>query len=104
MTGALNELDLAWALLGHQRFVEAVQQSGAILARFPNNVSALACHAMALWKSGGDVEQPLAEIRRAVELAPNVSSIRHNYATLLASRGDIEESAAQFGEALRIKP
>ena len=104
MTVALNELEVAWALLGQQRFDEARRQAGSILQRFPQNVSALACHAMANWKAGGDIDQSIAEMRRAVELAPEVASIRHNLATLLASRGDSEAATEQFREALRIKP
>src|SRR5437868_1219871 len=78
MTVSLSELDLAWALLGQQRYAEAARQAEGILARFPNNVSAIACHAMALWKDSGDSAQPLLEIGRAVELAPDVASLRHN--------------------------
>ncbi len=104
MNISANTLDLAWGLLGQQRFAEAAQQAAAFLDSFPDNVSGLACHAMALWKSDGDIAVSLHQIRRAVELAPNVASIRHNYATLLASNGDIEEAAGQFREALRIKP
>lgn len=104
MTVALNELEVAWALLGEQRFGEACRQAQSILNRFPENVSALACHAMANWKGGGDVDQSIGEMQRAVALAPEVASIRHNLATLLASRGDSEQATAQFREALRIKP
>lgn len=104
MTVALNELEVAWALLGQQRFDEARRQSSVILQRFPQNVSALACHAMANWKAGGDIDSSVTEMERAVALAPEVASIRHNLATLLASRGDSEAATAQFREALRIKP
>jgi tetratricopeptide (TPR) repeat protein len=104
MTVALTELDVAWALLGQQRFADAARQAQSVLARFPDNVSALACHAMANWKSGGDAELSLAQMRRAVALAPDVASVRHNLATLLASRGDMTEAAEQFRQALRIKP
>jgi tetratricopeptide (TPR) repeat protein len=104
MTVSLNELDRAWALLGQQRFAESERQAEAVLARFPDNVSALACHAMAHWKNGGDIGQSLAQMRRAVSLAPDVASVRHNLATLLASRGDVDAAAAEFREALRIKP
>lgn len=104
MTVALTELDVAWALLGQQRFMEAARQAQAVLSRFPDNVSALACHAMAIWKGGGDAELSLVQMRRAVALAPDVASVRHNLATLLASRGDMTEAAEQFREALRIKP
>ncbi|MEO8757437.1 MAG: sulfotransferase [Devosia sp.] len=104
MQPALPELDRAWALLGQQRFAEAVQQSAAVLARFPGNVSALACHAMANWKNEGDIALSISEMRRAVQAAPDVASIRHNLATLLASVGDADAAAAEFREALRIKP
>lgn len=104
MTVSLNELDRAWALLGQQRFAESERQAEAVLARFPDNVSALACHAMAHWKNGGDMASSLVEMRRAVSLAPDVASIRHNLATLLASRGDVDAAAVEFREALRIKP
>jgi len=104
MTVAMPELDRAWALLGQQRFAEATRQSAAILARFPGNVSALACHAMANWKNEGDIVVSLAEMRRAVKAAPNEASLRHNLATLLASAGEQDAAAEQFREALRIKP
>ncbi len=104
MTVALTELEVAWALLGQQRFADAARQAQSVLNRFPDNVSALACHAMATWKSGADAEISLAEMRRAVSLAPDIASVRHNLATLLASRGDMTEAAEQFREALRIKP
>ena len=104
MTVVLNELEVAWALLGQQRFEEAKRQASSILQRFPQNVSALACHAMANWKAGGDIDRSVVEMQRAAALAPEVASIRHNLATLLASRGDSDEATAQFREALRIKP
>lgn len=103
-SAALPELNVAWTLLGQNRFAEAARQAEAVLRRFPDNVSALACHAMAHWKNGGDIAVSIGEMRRAVAAAPEVASIRHNLATLLASNGDIDEAAAQFTEALRIKP
>src|SRR3954462_7795747 len=103
-TTATPELDLAWALLGQQHFGEAAQRARSVLSRFPENVSALACHAMANWKSGGDIELSLEEMHRAVALAPAVASIRHNLATLLASHGDVDAAAGEFRVALEIKP
>ena len=104
MTVTMNELELAWALLGEQRFVEALRHASLVLMRYPDNVSALACHSMANWKAGGSMELSLAQLRRAVTLAPDNAPLRHNLATLLASHGDIAEAAAEFGEALRLKP
>ena len=104
MTAPSNELDIAWKMLVEERFREAVGLSQRLLDRFPDNVSALACHAMALWKAGGDLEQSLAEMQRAVQLAPSVASLRHNLATLLASRGDSDAATDQFRAALGIKP
>lgn len=104
MSVSLNELDIAWALLGQQRYAEAARQAQAVLTRFPDNVSALACQAMAQWKLGGAIEESIAQMQRAVALAPLIASLRHNLATLLASRGDVTEAAEQFRDALRIKP
>lgn len=104
MAGSKSQLDLAWTLLGQNRPVEALRIARSELARQPRNVSALVCVAMANWRIGGDIETSLAQLRRAVEAAPNEASIRHNYATLLASNGDIDEAAVQFRHALRIKP
>ena len=104
MNTSASDLDRAWALVGQQRFPEAVALSAAILARYPGNVSALACHAMSNWKNGGDIALSIEEMRRAVAAAPAVASIRHNLATLYASAGDQAGAAVEFGEALRIKP
>ena len=104
MTIAIPELDRAWQLLSQERFAEAVQQSSAVLARFPANVSALACHAMANWKGEGDITVSIDEMQRAVAAAPMVASIRHNLATLYASAGDVDGAAREFESALRIKP
>ncbi|RYE07600.1 MAG: hypothetical protein EOP22_17110 [Hyphomicrobiales bacterium] len=104
MTVSLSNLDVAWSLLGQQRYSEAAVQAAAILARFPDNVSALACHALANWQGGGDFAASMQEMRRAVELAPNEASVRHNFATMLASDGDIANACAQFETALRLKP
>ena len=51
MTVPMPDLDRAWQLLTHERFAEALQLSAAVLARFPGNVSAHVCHAMANWKN-----------------------------------------------------
>lgn len=104
MSIATNELEIAWALLGQGRFNEASARAGTLLARQPDNVSALVCHAMASWKSSGDVELALGEMRRAVMLAPDDPTIRHNLANLLASRGDMTDAVAQYEAALAIKP
>eukprot|EP01036_Dinobryon_divergens_P047121 gene47121-63105_t len=104
MTVTSMDLDAAWRMLVAERFDDAARLSKAFLDVFPDNVSALACHAMAHWKAGGDIEQSLAEIQRAVQLAPSVASLRHNLATLLASHGDSDAATEQFRAALSIKP
>ena len=104
MTVSTNELEIAWAMLGQGQFSEAYTRAGALLARQPDNVSALVCHAMASWKSSGDVELALEEMRRAVGMAPDDPTIRHNLANLLASRGDMTDAVAQYEAALAIKP
>jgi tetratricopeptide (TPR) repeat protein len=100
----MPELEDAWRLLGEGRAVEARAAAAKILSRFPGNVSAVVCHAMANWKAEGDIGLSLADMRRAAAAAPDVASIRHNLGTLLMSNGDIDAATAEFGEALRIKP
>src|SRR3569623_771743 len=104
MNVPMPDLDRAWQLLSQERFAEALQQAAAFLARFPNNVSAHVCHAMANWKSEGNIAASIAEIQAAVTAAPMEASIRHNLATLLASAGDVDGAAREFGTALQIKP
>ena len=104
MNVPMPELDRAWQLLTQERFAEALQQSAAVLARFPGNVSAHVCHAMANWKGEGDIAASIEEMRQAVNAAPMEASIRHNLATLLASAGDVEGAAREFGTALQIMP
>ncbi|MDO8359210.1 MAG: sulfotransferase [Devosia sp.] len=101
---SLPEPDAAWALLQQERFGDAVDLSARILALYPNNVSAIACHAMAIWRGRGDDAQAIGELKRAVELAPNESSLRHNLGVLLTSSGEVEAAAQQYREALRLKP
>ena len=59
---------------------------------------------MANWQLGADIEQCIAQMRRAVELAPDVASIRHNLATILASNGDIQGACDGFTKAIELKP
>ncbi len=104
MNLAVSELDLAWTLLNQGRAAEAARRATSVLKRFPDNVSALVCKAMALWRAGAPIDTSLQLMGRAVELAPDEASVRHNWATLLASSGDLGAASAQFREALRIKP
>lgn len=104
MQNTLNELAQAWHFFGNARYVEAERLAASVLARFPDNVSALALHAAAAWQCGMPIEPSLDELRRAVELAPDNGAIRHNLATLLASDGDLEGSSKQFRHALALKP
>ena len=104
MIPALPELDRAWTLLGRGEAAQARDIAAEILTRFPDNVSALACHAMANWQADGDMALSMAEIERALAAAPGLAAIRHNYATLLSSQGRTAEATAQFREALRLQP
>src|SRR5689334_25379236 len=100
----LPELERAWALLQNNRAAEARDAAARVLKRFPDNVSAIVCHAMANWQAEGDITLSLSQMRRAVARVPEVASIRHNLATLLMSSGEIDAATEQFREALRIKP
>jgi tetratricopeptide (TPR) repeat protein len=100
----LPELETAWKLLSDGRSAEARDAAARVLTRYPGNLSAVVCHAMANWKAEGDIALSLEEMRRAAAAAPNVASIRHNLGTLLMSNGEIDAATAEFREAMRIKP
>ncbi len=96
--------EAAWALLQQERFGEAAQLAARIIAAEPRNVSAIACRAMAIWRGQGDDAEAIAGMRRAIDLAPAESSLRHNLGILLTSSGDVGGAAQQYLEALRLKP
>jgi hypothetical protein len=104
MPQKLESLDEAWTMLARGDFQGAAELSARLLARTPNDVSALCCHAMSNWQLGQDAGAAIAEMRRAVALAPEVSSIRHNLATILASTGDFEAAGESFRMAIKLKP
>ncbi|HWA18032.1 MAG TPA: sulfotransferase [Devosia sp.] len=104
MTEYVTELTLAWQLLGQDRPIEAEQRAAAVLAREPDNVSAIACHALATWRSGAPVQLSITELERAVALEPGNGALRHNLATVLSSKGDIAGAMAQSRRALEIDP
>lgn len=93
----------AWRQLQQDRPNEALQLIAKVLAVDPANVSALACRAMAQWEVMGDNPQSIADMAKAVETAPDVSALRHNFGNLLSQSGRVEEAAAQYREALRLK-
>ena len=104
MNTPMPDLDRAWQLLTQERFAEALQQSAAVLARFPGNVSAHVCHAMANWFFVGFFVVLFAVLWVVVFVVSLVVFFWHNLATLLASAGDVEGAAREFGTALQIKP
>jgi tetratricopeptide (TPR) repeat protein len=96
--------DAAWTLLRQERFADAVRAAEAVLAQAPDNVSALACRGMARWRMSGVNPATLADLERAIALAPMESSIRHNYGMVLSAAGRIEDAAAQYRAALKLRP
>jgi hypothetical protein len=94
----------AWALCGRGSFDEAAELSARLLEADPQNASALCCLAMCHWQLGIEPEKCLADLERAVRMAPDEAQIHHNLATVLASEGEIEEADAHFFRALELKP
>ncbi len=104
MAAAHAQLQQAWSLLAAGKNAEALPLAAAVLAAAPGDVSALACHGMALWGVSGNNDTSLAELERAVALAPDVSQLRFNYATLLNAAMRLDDAAEQYRQALRIRP
>jgi Sulfotransferase family/Tetratricopeptide repeat len=97
-------LEQAWSLLQQDGSAKALELALGVLAAEPDNVSALACHAMALWAQQGRNHRSLEVMARAVSLAPGVAPLRYNYANLLNGVGRLDEAAEQFRAALKINP
>jgi tetratricopeptide (TPR) repeat protein len=104
MPQPLSELDLAWAALSAERYMEAIQRSDALLRLSPNDPGVVACNALARWRRGEPAEESIASLRRAVALAPGNSQLRQHLGTVLASAGDIEGGEAEFEAALARDP
>lgn len=103
MSSGIESVDEAWKRLARGDYRGAAELSERLLSRTPNDVSALCCNAMSRWQLGGDIEQAIADMRRAVGLAPDVGSVRHNLATILASKGDLDGARDNFLKAIELK-
>jgi len=101
---ASGTIEEAWQRLVGGDYRGAAELSGALLGQHADNVSALCCNAMANWQLGGDIEASLRQMQRAVAMAPNAASVRHNLATLLASKGDVDAACESFLQAIALKP
>ncbi|MEQ1771448.1 MAG: sulfotransferase [Devosia sp.] len=98
------DLTRGWQHYRSARYAEAEQIAAALLKQQPRSASALTLHAIAAWSQGKPIEGPLAEVQRAVKLAPDDGAIRHNLAALLSSNGDIAGGNEQYRLAIQLKP
>ncbi len=97
-------IEQAWRHMQQDQPEQALVLAERVLAAEPQNVSAIACRAMAQWGVLGENAQSLADMRRAVELAPDVSALRHNFGKVLTEAGRVDEAAAHFRAALALNP
>lgn len=101
---ATRPSDGAWQLLTAGRLGEAVEVANLVLSADPGNAGALAARAMANWQLGNDIAAALADLRRAIALAPQSAALHHNLATVLAADGQFDVATASFESALRLRP
>ena len=94
----------AWARHSAGDFQGAADLSRKLLAKSPNDPAALSCLAMSNWQLGVDANRCIADLMRAVSLAPGDAWIRHNLGTLLASVGRLDEASAAYAKAIELKP
>ncbi|HTJ56551.1 MAG TPA: sulfotransferase [Devosiaceae bacterium] len=94
----------AWGRLARGDFQGAADLSRKLLATAPNDPAVLSCNAMSNWQLGADIGKCVADMRRAVMLAPQDAWIRHNLATVLASNGDIDAACESFTKAIELRP
>ena len=70
---------------------------------FPNNANCV-YNLGTIRKDQGRVEESMAMFKRAVELNPQFSIARNNYANALARKRRFDEAEPLFKDALRINP
>jgi len=104
MAVASETVEEAWRRLARGEYQKAAEISRRLLATNPDDVSALCCHAMSTWQLGADIQQCIAQMRRAVAMAPEASSLWHNLGTVLASNGELGEACQSFATAIRLNP
>ena len=97
-------LDQAWSLLRQERYPEAHALAFKVWLEHPDNVSAMACHALALWNAEHQVEPSRGLMERAIGLAPNDAALLQNFAFMLSEQGDVAAAAERFFEVLRLSP
>ena len=101
---SLPPLDQAWSLLRQERYPEALVLASKARFDHPDNVSAIACHSLALWNAERDLEGSRSGMLRAVGMNPGDAALRQNFAFMLSEQGDVVGAAQNFEEVLRLSP
>lgn len=99
-----SELDIAWADLAAERYVEAIRRSDGLLRLSPNDPAIIALNALGRWRRGEPVDASITALRRALSIAPENGQLHQHLATMLASAGDIAGAEAEYQMALAVDP
>ena len=100
----MQDITDAWARHARGDFQGAAELSRTLLAAAPDDPATLCCNAMSNWQLGVDFDRCMAQMQRAVALAPGDAWLWHNLAALLASIGQLEEACAGYRKAVELKP
>lgn len=94
---------LAGELYGRGRYRQAINVAQQIVQQRANNADAHNILGVSL-SAIGETERGIAAIRKAVKLAPRVSSYRANLGEVYRGNGDLGDATVELIEALRLDP
>jgi Tfp pilus assembly protein PilF len=81
-------VNLANALTTGGRYIEAANKYRELLDRDPGNPSLISNYGFALYKQGNHKEEAIAQFRRALEIAPDLTEARESLAVALGEAPD----------------
>jgi len=96
------QLTLASVLAQQGKLAEGVEEARSATKKAPANAEAH--RTLARIVSNSDPGEALAEMQRAVELAPQRANLRDELGTVMAQQNQFPEAEKQFSEALRLDP
>lgn len=94
----------ALKLVQTDQFLSASKMCAEILEQMPENATAICLRAFCDWRMQKDVSLCIAEVRRALDMAPDSALVRVYLSTILISIGQTDEAKNLLLEALEKEP
>jgi tetratricopeptide (TPR) repeat protein len=94
---------LAWELKKNGKPAEAIRYFTAMLALRSDNPG-IYLNRGATYRDAGEFDAAIADLRKAVALAPRYAVAHYVLGTALVEKGDLDGARAAYGRAIRYKP